>query len=139
MVRLRIPEGKSSITAKEFREHSKKKSKVRKHRNIPTEHEGIKFDSKLEAAFYDELVLRKKAGDIYDFKYHVLFELLPQKEGSIRNYWSISYEADFVIYDREGKIVEVIDTKSEHTRKDKVYRLKRRLFYDKYGIEIIEK
>lgn len=55
--------------------------------NIPTEVDGIKFDSKLEARYYCELVLRKKGGDILYFLRQVPFHLPG----------GVIYRVDFVI------------------------------------------
>lgn len=50
----------------------------------------------------------------------------------------ITYRADFAYYDiKEGK-QHVVDVKSKFTAKEKVYRLKKKLFEYKYGIELEE-
>jgi hypothetical protein len=47
------------------------------------------------------------------------------------------YKADFVTY-KHGKILEVIDVKSEMTKKLPVYRLKKKLLKAIYNIDIVE-
>ena len=47
------------------------------------------------------------------------------------------YKADFVTY-KNGKAIEVIDVKSEMTKKLPVYRLKKKLMKAIYNIDIIE-
>ena len=47
------------------------------------------------------------------------------------------YKADFVTY-KHGKVLEVIDVKSEMTKKLPVYRLKKKLMKAIYGIDIVE-
>lgn len=108
----------------------------------------IEFDSIKEGEGYKDLKLRKHAGDIYDFKHHVDFVLLDEVKTKIRKYEERVYEADFVIYDKDGNIVEVLDYKARAKGKKvkkrnptttSLYTLKRHLFYLRYGIEIIEK
>lgn len=51
------------------------KARAAKYANVPTEVDGIRFDSKLEAKYYVELDLRRKAGDIAYFLRQVPFHL----------------------------------------------------------------
>lgn len=52
-----------------------KKARRSKYSNIPTEADGIKFQSKLEARYYVELDLRRKAGEVLYFLRQVPFHL----------------------------------------------------------------
>lgn len=88
---------------------------------------GKRFDSKHEAAVYEELRLRCMAGEYLGLGLQVVFYL----PGGIK------YLADFVAITKDGGI-EVMDAKSEATRRDKVYRLKKRLMKECLGLEIIE-
>lgn len=88
---------------------------------------GKRFDSKHEAAVYEELRLRCMAGEYLGLGLQVAFYL----PGGIK------YLADFVAITKGGGI-EVMDAKSEATRRDKVYRLKKRLMKECLGLEIIE-
>ena len=88
---------------------------------------GKRFDSKHEAAVYEELRLRCMAGEYLGLGLQVAFYL----PGGIK------YLADFVAITKDGGI-EVMDAKSEATRRDKVYRLKKRLMKECLGLEIIE-
>ena len=88
---------------------------------------GKRFDSKHEAAVYEELRLRCMAGEYLGLGLQVAFYL----PGGIK------YLADFVAITKEGGIV-VMDAKSEATRRDKVYRLKKRLMKECLGLEIRE-
>lgn len=92
---------------------------------------GITYDSELEYNRYCELKLLEKAGIIKKLKYHQRFVLIEKNE----NGREIAYEADFV-YEKDGKTV-VEDTKSEPT-KTRLYKLKKRLMLEKYGLEITE-
>ena len=50
----------------------------------------------------------------------------------------ITYRADFAYYDVKEKKQHVVDVKSKFTAKDKVYRIKKKLFEYKYNIELEE-
>ena len=94
-----------------------------------TEIDGIKFASKKEANRYQELKLMEKAGAIHDLQMQVPFPLI--KKSSYGR--EIKYYADFVYYEGDRMIVE--DTKGFRTD---VYKLKKRLMAEIYGIEIKE-
>ena len=99
-----------------------------KYHNKKTEVDGIKFDSKKEALFYQELCLRKKAKDIDDFELQPRFLL---QEGFNKNgvrYRPIHYVADFTIYHNDGSW-EVVDVKGKRTQ---VYGIKKKLFEKLY-------
>lgn len=88
---------------------------------------GKRFDSKHEAAVYEELRLRCLSGEYLGLGLQVVFYL----PGGIK------YLADFVAFRKDGSF-EVMDAKSEATRKDKVYRMKKRLMKECLGLEIRE-
>lgn len=98
-----------------------------KYGNRRTEVDGKKFDSKHEAEVYAELMLRVRAGELKCVARQVSFDL----PGGIR------YIADFVTIDPDNR-VEVIDAKSEATRKNRVYINKRKQMRSEWGIEIRE-
>ena len=119
----------------------------RKHHNHPTarampngtEHT---FDSRKEAARYDELALLSKAGAIRDLRLQPQFTL---KESYItangdRSH-AVTYRADFS-YEERGKdgawhlVVE--DVKGPSTKKDKTYRMKVKLMQDMKHIDVRE-
>lgn len=89
------------------------------------------FDSKKEADRFVELTLLEKAKKIQDLKTQVSFPLIPKSK------WGreIRYIADFTYYE-DGKLV-VEDTKSPVTRTP-VYRLKKRLFEERYQMKLKE-
>lgn len=97
-----------------------------KYGNRKTQVDGITFDSKHESEVYAELKLRQRAGEIAALAMQVRFRLGER----------IEYAADFVVIDAAG--AHVIDAKSEATRRDKVYRIKKKLMWEKWGIEIEE-
>lgn len=83
--------------------------------------DGTWFDSKLERDYYEQLVLRWKAGDILWFVRQVNFEL----EGGVK------YRSDFLVVTTAG--VEVVDTTGVMTpaKRDKLKQVRSR-----YGIEV---
>ena len=106
---------------------TKERPKRRKYGNQRTEIDGKKFDSKHEAEVYGELMLRRRAGELRVVLRQVSFDL----PGGIR------YVADFCTVDREGRF-EVLDAKSEATRKNRTYINKRKQMLSEWGIEIRE-
>lgn len=109
-----------------------------KYRNKKVNVDGIWFDSIKEARRYGELKLLEKGGYISDLKLQVPYELLPNQkdiDGKVIER-KVRYIADFVYRDKNGQEV-VEDAKSKAT-KTEVYRLKKKLMLDKYGIRIKE-
>lgn len=98
-----------------------------KYGNRRVEVDGIRFDSQKEARYYEELMLRYRAGDLKLVLLQVPF-ILP---GPVR------YYADFLTIDNDGRF-EVIDVKSEATRKNRVYINKKKQMKAVWGIEIKE-
>lgn len=106
----------------------------------------ISFDSKKEARRYDELIILLRAGKIRDLKLQAQYTLqesyvTPDGE-RVR---AIRYVADFAyeraaIPDRAGDIhwlPVVEDVKSRATKTDK-YKIKAKLFRERYGFAITE-
>nr|DAU71895.1 MAG TPA: Endonuclease [Caudoviricetes sp.] len=112
--------------AKECRPAAEGEKPRPKYGNRKTQVDGITFDSKHESEVYAGLKLRQRAGDIAAMAMQVRFRLGER----------IEYVADFVVIDAAG--AHVIDAKSEATRRDKVYRIKKKLMREKWGIEIEE-
>ena len=107
-----------------------------KYRAKPQTENGIRFDSKREAARYQELYQLWKAGVIKDLKLQHAFVLqdgftTPDGE-RIR---AIEYRADFT-YMQDGELV-VEDVKSKAT-KTPVYEIKRKMLADRYGLSVRE-
>lgn len=99
-----------------------------KYRNVKTEIDGIKFDSKKEANYYGKLKLLLKSGDVISFERQVRynFELNGVKIGA--------YVADFVI---QWKTLgtKVVDVKG---MKLPIYNLKKKMMKAFHGIDIME-
>lgn len=85
---------------------------------------GFKFHSKKEARYYQELLLRQKAGEVIFFLRQVPFHLAC---GTI-------YRIDFAEYRADGT-VHFIDVKGFKTQE---YKLKKKMVEHEYPIEIEE-
>lgn len=110
-------------------EHKQKKAKRSKYHAVKTVLDDIKFDSKKEAKRYIQLKQMEKAGLIKKLQLQVPFVLV-DKSCYGRE---IKYVADFVYIENGAEIVE--DVKGVKTP---VYRLKKRLMAERYGIKIKE-
>ena len=105
-----------------------------KYRNVKTQVDGITFDSKREAKHWQELQLRKKAGEITDLQRQVDLPLCcPSREHDGTSQVVAHYRADF-IYCEKG-VTHVVDAKGKRTR---MYDLKKKWLYLQSGIEIEE-
>jgi len=87
---------------------------------------GDVFDSKAERSRFIELSLLEKAGKISGLQRQVKFELIPKQPGER----AVDYIADFAYTENGVNVAE--DVKSEGTRRDKAYVIKRKLFKQKY-------
>ncbi len=98
-----------------------------KYRNVPVEAYGIRFDSKAELRRYEQLRMLQLSGAITDLTVHPRYELLPARTIDGKRERAVRYEGDFS-YTEGGRIV-CEDVKGYETA---VFRLKRRLFLDRY-------
>ena len=112
------------------------KPTMSKYKNKKVVVDNILFDSKKEANYYIKLKILKDAGKISGLRLQEKFVLQPSFKLNGKIYRAITYVADFVYKDDKG--MHVVDVKSEATRKDKVYRLKKKMLAYKFGIEIEE-
>ena len=101
-----------------------------KYNNTKIRVDGRLFDSKAEAARWQELCLLERAGEITELERQVEYELIPKQKGER----AVKYIADFRYVDHEGETV-VEDTKGVRTP---VYILKRKLLLWVHGIRIRE-
>ena len=101
----------------------------RKYNNKKPTIDGIKFDSKKEARYYERLKILKQAGEVEKFELQPKFRLLEafnDKQGN--HHRPVDYYADFQVWWSDGK-VEVIDVKGYKTN---TYKLKKKLLLNKY-------
>lgn len=92
-----------------------------------TEVDGIKFDSKREAARYSQLRLLERAGQIADLRLQVKYPLV------VNNVKIGRFTADFVYVENGAEVVE--DCKGYRVRD---YPLRKKLMLAIYGIAIKE-
>ena len=111
---------------------------VSKYHNKKIIYNGIKFDSIKEKNRYIELKLLERAGLIKNLQLQYEFELQPAFTLKNKKIRKISYIADFYYFDNELNDYVVEDVKSEITKKDKTYCLKKKMFEYRYKKEIIE-
>jgi len=88
------------------------------------------YDSRKEAARACELMMMEKAGVISDLKFQVPFLLQTAFIHDDKKYRKIEYFADATYYENGQYIVE--DTKSPATKKNKEYRIKKKLLLFQY-------
>lgn len=117
----------TQISAAEFRKLTRKKPS--KYLNKKTVVDGIKFDSKKEAGRWVQLKILESKGEIEELMRQRRYDL------RVKDVIICSYVADFT-YWRCGFHVE--DVKSDFTRKNPVYRIKKKLMKAIYGIDIKE-
>lgn len=110
----------------------KKITRRHKYGNLPTEADGINFQSKLEAKYYVELDLRRKAGEVLYFLRQVPFHLPG----------GVIYRVDFLIVSAFGiggagfdmpKLIAYVDCKGVDTQDSKN---KIKMVQAMYGVKI---
>lgn len=101
------------------------------------EADGNVIDSTKEAWRKRDLQLLARTGEIQNLRFQVEFLLIPEQvRDDGKKERPCCYIAD-AVYDRKGERV-VEDTKSEITRKNPDYVIKRKLMLLMYGISILE-
>ena len=95
-----------------------------KYGNKRTLYQGVVYDSQKEASRAVELDLLKQAGEVLCWVPHVMFPLAK----------GIKYECDFVIVWHDWSVT-IEDVKGVRTKE---YKIKAKLFREKYGREIVE-
>jgi len=95
-----------------------------KFKNQPTEVDGVKFQSKKEAGYYQQLLLARRSGDLLFFLRQVPFHL----PGGVR------YVVDFLEFWKNNE-VRFVDVKGMRTP---MYVLKKKQVEALFPIQIIE-
>lgn len=106
---------------------------MNKYHNKKITIDGILFDSKKEGNYYTKLKLMQNAGLIWNLELQKKYILQASFTFNGKKIREISYYADFVYEDKDG--LHVVDTKGYRTD---TYKLKKKLFIKKYGIDIEE-
>lgn len=101
---------------------------VLKYGNKITEVNGIAFDSKKEAAYYEDLLWRQRTGAVKSIELQPKFVLQPGYKRDGKKIRPIIYRADFKVTEADGHIYYV-DTKGMKTP---VYLLKKKMLLYKY-------
>jgi len=109
--------------------------KVSKYKNKKVVYDGIKFDSAKEGNYYLKLKIMQDSGLIRDLELQKKFILQKGFTLNGKKRREISYVADFYYFDIKQDKWVVVDVKGFKTD---VYKLKKKLFESKYGIEIEE-
>ena len=109
---------------------------VTKYRNTKTAVAGVTFDSRREAARWQELKLLERAGQICELRRQVPFELVKGVKfaGAARARPAIRYFADFVYQERGQQVIE--DIKSQATADLPAFKIKRHLMLALLGLEV---
>ncbi len=100
------------MTAKQYRQRGKRSSS--KYGNRKIELDGHVFDSKAEARYYKELLMRQKAKDILFFKLQPKYQVMSAFEKDGKTIRAIHYIADFEVHHKDG------------------FRIKEKLFHKKF-------
>lgn len=90
--------------------------------------DNVKFDSKAEAAYYEQLKLLKMSGEVVSFDLQPEFILQDSFVKNGKKYHAIKYRADFLVRYKDGH-EELIDVKGMLTNE---FILKRKLFEMRY-------
>lgn len=93
-----------------------------KYRATSQVHNGIKYDSRKEAAYAAQLDLEKKAGEVVSWERQFKVSL------DVDGYHICNHYVDFLVY-RLGGVVELIEIKGFQTE---IWRLKRKLLEATY-------
>jgi len=107
--------------------------KQNKYHNTKVIYNGIKFDSIKERNRFLILEAAQKKGFISELELQKKFELQESfYDNDGKKQRAIHYIADFFYYDNKLKCYVAEDVKSKITQKDKVYRLKSKIFMYQY-------
>jgi hypothetical protein len=94
------PKSESTMSAKTYREkYLSKERKKNKYNASSTTYNGLKYDSKLEANYAEELDYRVKAGEIIKWERQVKLDL------QINGFHITNYFIDFKEYHADGTIM----------------------------------
>ncbi len=106
-----------------------------KYKNKKIEYDGIVFDSKKELHRYWELLELEKLNLIKQLQLQKKFVLQDKFKMNGKTIRAITYIADFYYYDIQKNCYIVEDVKGY---RNEVYKIKKKLFQHRYGIDIVE-
>lgn len=120
----------TALSIKDFKSIAKPKRS--KFGNVKTVVDGITFDSKSEAKRWGMLHAFQSVGMVSAIRRQVRFPLI------VNDILIATYVADFIYRDADTGAEIVEDVKSDFTRKDPLYRVKKNLMIACHGISIRE-
>ncbi|WP_445429252.1 DUF1064 domain-containing protein [Bacillus atrophaeus] len=97
-----------------------------------TQVDGITFDSRAEAKYYEQLKWLKVSKQIKDFKLQPRFLLQEAFKKNGKTFRKIEYIADFEVHNLDGSI-EIIDIKGVETKE---FAIKRKMYERNYEIPL---
>lgn len=112
---------------------ARQKPKRSKYNNKKTWIDGICFDSKMEARYYNSLKLLQEAGAIRGFCLQPEFVL---QEGNAENR-AITYKADFIVFHLDGR-AEIVDVKGYESQQWKRTFKQFRLKYPNLDLKVVK-
>lgn len=100
--------------------------------------DGIVFDSKDEAKYYEALKIRKYRGEIQNFELQPKFTLINGFKKDGKTYRAITYTPDFTIYHNDGS-VEYVDVKGMTTQQGELRIKLFNYFYKDLKLSIVSR
>lgn len=97
--------------------------------------DNIEFDSKKEANYYLKLKMLLKSGEIKDLELQKEYILQDSFKINKKTRRKITYKPDFSYISTSDNKLHIVDVKGFKTE---VYKLKKKLFEYKFGVEIEE-
>lgn len=124
------PKGVAYIPTETLVKRRLARIKETKYRNQKTEVDGIRFDSKKEAARWSELKLLERAGEIESL------ERQPKYVFETNGVTIGSYKPDFKYFDKKlGWVVEDVKSPASKTT---AYRLRKKMMFAFHGLRVVE-
>ena len=99
--------------------------------------DGITFDSKDEAKYYEALKIRKAKGEILNFELQPRFTLTNSFKKNGKTYRAITYTPDFTVYHNDGS-VEYVDVKGMTTQQGELRIKLFNYFYRDLKLSIVD-
>lgn len=117
----------TKMTIAEYQEYLKNPNPSKMH-NVKTVVDGIKFDSKLEANYYCQLLILMRTGEVKGFIMQPKYLLTDTLRKNGKTFKKMYYIADFKVMYSDGR-EEIVDCKG---RRNQLYINKCKMFEAKY-------
>ncbi len=112
-------DGVTNADLARLRAQSNKEPKPSKYKNVKVVVDGEKFDSKKEAAYWVELKMRAKVGEIFNLQRQVaipLYCFACSPHGQPMAVEVATYVADFTFHTRDSPLLHIVDVKGQKKR-----------------------